>query len=445
MLIDFTVRNHRSIRDEQVFTFVPTNITELSETNTFETGLDGVERLLSSAVIYGANAAGKTSILDALMQMRSIVLHSADEEFIDADLPVTPFLLDQTRDEPTLFQVIFVREGTRYQYGFEATRRRVTEEWLYAFPEKRSQKLFVRKYNAETGEDEYQFGGSLIGRKAVWRSATRANALFLSTAAVLNSEQMTEIRRWFSSQIVIGHKRSPTETARLIQDDEIKEVAMRIMRGADIGIEDIRAREKSLEDTSVMDFIKSQVPPAVAKRLANTKTYDIEMLHRCKDGSEAWIDMSQESEGTRVLFAQVGPIISALSAGGVLIFDELNNNLHPILARAVVKLFHHRVWNRQNAQLLFTTHATSLLNTDILRRDQIWFAEKSSEGVTSFYPMTDFEPRKDASLAKHYLQGRFGAIPFIAADVWSDPEILARSTTSSDTSLEDPFEEGTDG
>ncbi|SEW25604.1 ATP-binding protein [Luteibacter sp. 329MFSha] len=417
MLIEFTVRNYRSIRDEQVLSFLPAGLSELTETNTLDSNVNGVGRLLASAVIYGANAAGKTTVLDALLTMRRIVIRSADSDAFTEGLPVKPFRLDDSETMPTMFEAVFTHDGQRFQYGFEATQERVIEEWLYAYPEKRSQRVFIRKFDPATNDYSWQFGAFLKGAKATWRDATRPNALFLSTAALLNSEQLSGLRDWFGDHITPGSEESHNNTARVVQIPEIKKVALRIMKTADISIVDFEVKDAPPNEHPVMRAIR-QGDPEVAKILDARKSFDVHALHRTSEGKEVWFDLSEESEGTRVLFSQIGPMVKTMGLGGILVYDELNNNLHPLLARAVVKMFHSPQWNPNGAQLLFTTHATSLLSTEILRRDQIWFAEKTQDGVTKIYPMTDFEPRKDASLAKHYLQGRFGAIPYISAEPW---------------------------
>lgn len=416
MLIEFSVRNYRSIRDEQTFSFVPTALTELFETNTFESGVAGVGRLLRSAAIYGANAAGKSTVLAALLAMRMIVLRSAADGADDVDVPVTPFLFDESATKPTMFEAVFVRKGMRYQYGFECTRQRITDEWLYAYPERRAQHVFSRTYNPESESYDWELKPYLKGRKSLWRDSTGPRSLFISVAARNNSEQLAEIRKWFRDEIIDGSQADTNKTANMIDETDVvvKEAILSLFEIADLDIVDLRLEARQLNDNPVFAAVRDALPAEARKSFDEAKTYQVFTKHRTKDGGEIWLDLTDESKGTQSFFAQTGSIMQALSTGAVLVFDELNNNLHPLLARAVVSIFHSKKWNPLRAQILFTTHETALLTTDSLRRDQVWFAEKNDEGATIIYPMTDFEPRKSASLEKHYLQGRFGAIPYIS-------------------------------
>ena len=432
MIIEFSVRNYKAIRDEQTFSFVPTALTELSETNTFESGVPGVGRLIRTAGIYGANAAGKTTLLDALLRMKSLVLSSANDSASDHPIGIKPFLFDASKDEPTMMQVVFVHHEVRYQYGFECTRERIIEEWLYAYPDRRAQHVFSRTYKPELGDYEWDIKPFLKGRKSAWRDSTGPRSLFLSVAARNNSKQLAEVRTWFRDSIIESSGDNLSRTAKMIVEtgEGVKAILLGFLKKADLRIEDLRFEERRLNDgDAVFVAIRDALPEPARKSFDEAISYRISTKHIGKDGDEIWLDMSEESQGTREYFSQLGFLMVTLSIGGLMVFDELNRNLHPLLAQALVSFFHSDDWNPKHAQLWFTTHETSLLTTDLLRRDQVWFAEKNEDGATSIYPMTDFEPRKGASIEKHYLQGRFGAIPYISDDRFATTALLSPEQT----------------
>lgn len=419
MLIEFSVRNYMSLKSEQTVTFVPTALTELPE-NVFDTGVQGADRLLKSVAIYGANAAGKTNVLAALMNMRTMVLRSARDGVEDEAVPVRPFAFDESADTPTMMQVVFLHEGIRYQYGFECTRERITEEWMYVYPERRSQLAFMRTYNAATGAYDWDFKSWLKGKKAQSRDATGPHSLFVSIAARNNEEQIVKVREWFRDQIVDEAEADQNKMAEALADPSTKEAALAFFEAADLNIVDIRVEpEMASESTNpFLVALRSVLPADVQRAIDEVKAYKIWLKHGVKGTREAWIPFGDESRGTREFFCDLGPIVLALSRGGLLVFDELNSSLHPLLARAIVKLFHSKKWNPRGAQIIFTTHETALLTTDVLRRDQVWFAKKDEQGASIIYSLTDFETRKEASLERQYLHGRFGAIPYISENAF---------------------------
>lgn len=409
MLIEFAVSNYRSIRDRQAISFVATPAKEHEASHVCDSGAPGVDRLLRSAVIYGANAAGKSNLLKAMDTMQDMVMLKNQ---LDDPLPVVPYLLDSNSEKPTTFEVAFVEEGVKYQYGFECTRTEVIEEWLFAFPEKRAQKWFHRSRN-EDGETVWEFGSSLKGGKKAWSEATRKNALFLSTAIQLNAQQLQPVFSWFRNRlrVVVGSGLiADTYSKEMLESSSERIVAL--LKNADSGIYGLETFSK--EPAPVFkEIAEKALPDDVRARIFADVGKGVRTKHVGNDGREVWFDMDDESEGTRKLFACAGPLIDVLTNGRILVIDELNNSLHPIMVRWIVNLFNSES-NLRSAQLLFATHATSVLSLDIFRRDQIWFAEKA-EGATSIYPLTDFSPRKEASLSKGYLQGRYGAVPFLSA------------------------------
>ena len=408
MLIDFTVKNYRSIKDEQHLSMVSTKQKEHIETHTFEVLQPTSTRLIKTAAIYGANAAGKSNFIKALRTMQDIVIFSTSKYQRGDLLPIKPFLFDGTSlHEATEFEVNFISDGVRYQYGFSATQERIVEEWLIAYPKGRPQNWFARVLNTKTNEPTYdwQFGDKLTGQKQLWQESTRDNALFLSTAVNLNSEQLNPVFDWFDKILRITGVGgwSPKFTIELCKENKHKEDFLRFLRTADMDIEDIEIEE------NVFSHNKA-VPSAFAELLHNKET--VKMWHRDDKGNKVALDLNEESDGTQKLFAFIGPWLDSLEKGHVLLIDELHDNFHPLMVKFLVELFHNSTTNRSNAQLIFTTHETSILSQDVFRRDQIWFCEKRAK-ATVLYSLVEFKARKGVTdLEKAYLSGRYGALPF---------------------------------
>lgn len=415
MLVDFTVRNYRSIRDEQRLSLVATSSSDKEETQIFDSGAPGVDRLLRSAVIYGANAAGKSNFLRGLGAMKTMVVTSSGRQVGDT-LPIEPFLLDGSSGAETTFEVVMIVDRVKYQYGFSANSSEVVEEWLYAFPEKRAQKWFHRDRSVDPIG---WFGSHLKGSKQSWAAACRPNALLLATAVQLNSEQLRPIYEWFKEklQLVLGTgELSESFTAKLMADQAQRARLSKLLRAFDTGIEDMRL-EQTTPSEEWLAAMRKVIPEAMQEDLLEHAQRTVRFRHSSKTGSEIWLDLDDESQGTQKLFAYAGPILDVIDNGLVLVIDEMNNSLHPLIVRKIVEMFHDPRLNSKNAQLLFASHATSVLSSDLFRRDQVWFVEKDASGSSALYPLTDFSPRKDASLAKGYLQGKFGAIPYLGSDL----------------------------
>jgi AAA15 family ATPase/GTPase len=418
MLIEFTVKNYRSIKDAQTLSMVKAKGSELEESNTFVPDAPGSVPLLRSAVIYGANAAGKTKVLNAIVAMESIVRRSASGQEGD-EISVIPFLLDRTsRNEPTEFEAIFINDGIKYQYGFAAKNTHVVEEWLIAYPKGRPQRWFDRVFNEETEEDDYSFGDNFSGQKSVWRKATRKNALFLSTAVQLNSDQLKPVFNWFKEKVRptrVGESTFSYTMNLWEMDESARSEILEFLKVADLGINDIRIDRGKFDIKSFLGDSAQAFTEEAIQRLGSIDIPDVNALHETKDGDLISLNMlTDESDGTENVFAFSGPWIHTLKYGYILLVDELHNSLHPKLVRHLVDLFHDSKTNPSNAQLIFTTHETSMLNQDVFRRDQVWFCEKNEEKSTVLYPLTDFRPRKDReNLELSYLSGRYGALPFI--------------------------------
>ncbi|HFU2330040.1 TPA: ATP/GTP-binding protein, partial [Campylobacter jejuni] len=426
MLIEFRVENFLSIQDEQVLSMVA------SSDNTFltsHTNNDKKLKLLKSSVLYGANASGKSNIIKALAIMKKIVISSANGQRGDK-LPITPFLLGNEDDKPTKFEIIFIQNDTKYQYGFILNSEKILEEWLLIFGESnRAQKWFERIYNEKEEKYNYSFGTKFLGSKQLWAENTRDNALFLSVAIQLNNEQLKPVFDFFLKYIRVTCTDSWNDgqevTIDILRQDKQKIISY--LKRADLDIEDIVVEETELNKTNLMQEnipqeIKQMIQADLEKGAKLTQT-NIHTIHTNQQGELVTFDMeTSESQGTRKFFGLIGPWIEALEQGYTIVVDELNTHLHPLMTKFLVNLFHNEDLNKSNAQLIFTTHDTSILNQDVFRRDQIWFCEKQNK-ATKLYPLSDFKVRKDkTNLENDYLLGRFGALPYFKEILssWSD-------------------------
>jgi len=416
MLIEFRVTNFRSIREAQTLSLVASPGKELSDENTFDSGLSGFPRLLRSAVVYGANAAGKTNLLKGLQTMQTLVLSSAVLSSPSARIPHTPFRLTETsKDRPSEFEVVFADNGVRYEYGFTTDAERFHSEWLIAYPHGRPQHWFEREYSADKKIYEWRFSSKLKGNSRVWRDATRDNALFLSTAIQLNSEQLQPVFAWFQKKLVViaswAGQMNAGLTYKMLENASGKESLLSFMRAADLGIADLALqREPLIPGKAIVGNVvfENLVPGQVPNVLR------VSSFHRSVEtGDPVAFELSEESHGTQKLFDAAGAWLNVLNNGEVLVVDELDTSMHPLMTRFIVELFHRQSSNPKNAQLVFTTHDTSLLDSEVFRRDQVWFVEKDKESASHFYPLSDFSPRKGEALERGYLKGRYGALPFL--------------------------------
>ena len=417
MLIEFSVTNYRSFLTTQSLTLAANTSTELHEENSFVSPVSNLPRLLRSSVVYGPNAAGKSNLIQAISFMKGFVLSSAKESQEGEKIDATPFLFNrQSSQNPSEFEVLLIQDGIRYQYGFAVNSERVTGEWLFAYPEGRAQKWFERNYDPEAQKDIWYFGPKFIGHRKVWQEATRSNALFLSTAIQLNNEQLKLVFNWFDRKLrVIGQEENifPGFSADECEEEEKKKKILKFMNAADLSIADIFLEKKDFSMDDLPPDMPQSIKEEITKDLKGKKLTLVSFMHTSSDnGEDVALEFSEESAGTRKLFAMAGPWLDVLDNGFVLFVDELDTSLHPIMVRFLLNLLHNSETNRHNAQLIFTTHDTTVLDQTLMRRDQVWFVEKDAENATRLYPLSDYKPRKGEALQKGYLYGRYGALPF---------------------------------
>ena len=419
MLIQFSVTNCRSILGRQTLNMAAsTYFKELDASNTFLPELDGgLPRLLRSTVLYGPNASGKSAFIQALRFVQEQVLNSQKESQAGDPIDVTPFKLTaDSRAADSELEVTFVEQGVRYEYGFCCNRERYTEEWLIAYPLGRAQKWFHRVFNTETGKDAYKFSTAFLGgrQRQTWAVQTRQNALFFSTAIQLNNEQLKPAFDWFKLRLrVLDSARgfSPSYTLSLCRNDEERKRVVAFMNSADLSILDIQLKETAFSADTLPRGLPAAIKDKLLKDAAGKKFIKPSFFHRDVDTQESVeFDEKEESAGTLALFAFAGPWLDVIENERVLVVDELDSSLHPLLVHHLVRRLHHE---GTKAQIIFTTHDTTLLSQKLLRRDQVWFMEKDANSATRLYPLSDFSPRDNEAVERGYLNGRYGGIPFL--------------------------------
>ena len=419
MLLEFSVTNFRSICERQTLSMVASAyFKELESLNTFDAGTtERTPRLLRSAVLYGPNASGKSTVIEALDFMQDRVLHSQKESQAGDEIDTVPFKLRaSSRAEDSEFEIALVEQGVRYEYGFRCNRQRFTEEWLYAYPQGRAQKWFHRVFDVDRGKDAYKFSSLFEGerKRQDWRDLTRSNALFLSTAIQLNNEQLRPVFGWFQHRLRVVA--STTElnagyTVNRCKDKYEKTKVVEFMNSADLSIADIRVKETPLSAELLPKDLPAQMKDDLLQKMKGHQFMSVKFVHADTETGEA-VDFTEdeESDGTRALFAFAGPWLDVTENERVLVVDELDTSLHPLLVQHLVKLLHH---TGKKAQLIFTTHDTTLLSQKLLRRDQVWFLEKDGSRATQLYPLSKFSPRENEAIERGYLNGRYGGIPFL--------------------------------
>ena len=396
MFIQATIKNFRCFKDEIKLSLIASNYDKSTrkEDNLFHIEKFNL-KLLKSAVVYGANASGKTKLIEGLSFMKDFILKSSKESQIYSPINVTPFVLStETEHENSTFEIIFTHKDIMYRYGFELNSVKVHAEWLYQRANVREVELFYRDgQEFELNEKKFKVA-DLIANDRV-----RENALLLSVAANWNDKLAKEIFEWLDSfNIISGIQEDDYEKIlinKLKTDKTYKSDVLKFLNNADLGIEDLKIYE---------ELFQSKVRVLRRKYDENNLLTGLERLSM----EEA------ESAGTRKYFALSGPVLKALQNGEILIVDELANKLHPNLTCKLIEVFNSKEMNPKNAQLVFNTHDTNLLDSGLFRRDQIWFTEKDRYGVSSLYSLANFKNiRKDDNFEKSYIKGKYGAVPYL--------------------------------
>lgn len=426
MILEFTVKNFLSIKDEVTLSMVA------SKDSSFEDNLlpyeDGkkIKNALKTIVIYGANASGKTNVLRAL-QFFSWLINNSHEMQQGRKIPRDAFKLDnEYKNEPSEFQIIFIHNNIKYLYGFSVTEDEVIDEYLYYYPNGRQSLIFERE------RDNYKFTIDVERQSELKNKFHSKNKLFIAIESLWEYEKAKIPFEWLNNylQVLINHDRLEAYTGSSMHDNEkINLLVKKYIKSADVGIDDIDVNMRKSDDiinSDVFKLLSEDAKSNLLKEVQDANIIDIKMIHKAKDKNGNIIsykfDLDEESDGTQKFFGLLGPWIDALLNGYTIIIDELDIRLHTLLVKKLMEMFLDPDVNKKNAQLIFTTHDTNLLDSDLLRRDQIWFTEKKEDKSTDLYSLYDFGGvRKNISIEKGYLQGKYGAIPVLKGDwKWED-------------------------
>ncbi|MDI5962738.1 ATP-binding protein [Streptomyces sp. SL13] len=428
MLLNFRVANHRSIREEQELQLHPVYDADRPSGTNWEA--------VPVAGVFGANAAGKSNLIDALMFMARMVVGSHRDAEPDGGVPRRPFRLDEEAGgDPSWYVVDLLLDGVRYTYGFSIDDDRVLDEWLYCYPHGRRRKIFQRM------PDEVEPGDSQSERELrLVESITEPNVLFMSVAARSKQAAFRPVYDWFVRglqfrRLASGQRRNALEALRLLEAPESHPGFMELLRSADLGIEEVGTQRVPVD---AGDAQGTRYAPEALFALPEDRGRR-EMIqpwigHRGRSGVVR-MELKDQSAGTRALLEQAPRFLSVLREGGTFVVDEIDSSLHPLLTARLIGLFQSAETNPRRAQLVFTTHDASLLGRidgeDILKRDQVWFVEKNQYGETELFSLAEFKPRQEENRERRYLGGSYGGVPFI------DDSFARALSTRGDTNGED--------
>lgn len=424
MLIQLKISNYKTFKQEATLSFAASGYDKsVLEENNVYIEPDFNRRILKSAVIYGANASGKSKFFDAFGFMRSFIITNVKWSQSGKVIPVIPFLLSTTTvGKPSEFEIVFLHKGSQYRYGFEVDQTHVISEWLFRKQKKKEIELFYREDQSfEVHKTAFKKGKIVVDQDMV-----PENALLLAQAAQFNEQAAIEVMDWFrSSKMISGIRHESyqgftmTQSEKELYRDKIKS----LIREADFGISDFRLEKVDPENlpANIPDDIREAIleqtrqgdKELVLDTMTKHSVYDQYMNHV----QDVEFSMNgEESNGTDKFFSLSGPLLDTLQRGTLLIVDELDTRLHPHLVCKIVSLFNSKETNPKGAQLLFNTHDTNLLGSKLFRRDQVWFTEKNKYGEAILYSLSDFkgaQVRNDEDYRGNYLKGKYGAIPFL--------------------------------
>jgi AAA15 family ATPase/GTPase len=423
MLIQFTVGNFKTFKEKVTLSLIASNYDKVTreEENIFVNEKFGL-RILKSAVIYGANASGKSKFIDAMSFMRWMVLNSFREIQSGEKIKIQPFKLDtEFENNPSFFEILFLFNESIFRYGFEVNTAEILSEWLFVRDIKKEVMIFERNHQ-EINSHPQQFK---IAKVIKEQELFRDNALLLSSSAQSNNATIASVMSWFKNfTIISGLSEEFYEKNAWFHLDypKDKEIILDYLKAADLGINDINAKKMDPPDPSknIPEESQDNLNKDIQKNslnifldvLAKHNKYDV---NKNLSGSVDFSMLSDESSGTRKFFALGGPVFDSLYLSRILVVDELDSKLHPNLVEEIAHMFNSKKMNSRNAQLIFNTHNTNLLSSGLFRRDQIWFTEKDKYGSASLFSLADIKQtiRKNDNFEENYIKGKYGAIPYL--------------------------------
>ena len=419
MIISFEVENFGSFNERQTISFVATHLRD-SEDGIIDVEAVSAHRLLPALLVYGANAAGKSNLMKSLKAMIGTVLFSQTGRYPGNRLPARrPFLLNLASSErPTTFEINFILEGVRFNYGFSLLEKEISEEWLYSYPLAMPRKLYEREGMTFT------FGRMLKGENVAISRLTRPDSLFLSAAAQNGHEELSKVFHYFDSiQIETSLSMSGARAERRVKDEhnwKINKEVIEYLKEIRSGITSYRIKERNVSEDEreinkkiglAIESVIKEHDASFQLHMADEPEKAIELEHCGAEGYRRHFPIYLESAGTLRLLAALPKMLGALATGTSVVIDELDLSLHTHAAERLLQLFCSKETNPHGAQILATIHDTNLLQSECLRRDQVWFVEKDETGATEIFPLTDISTRKFDDIERGYLQGRFGATP----------------------------------
>jgi AAA15 family ATPase/GTPase len=428
MLLQFSVSNFRALRGLQTLNLAASNHDKSLPENTLSPDLPGLKgkRWLKGVALYGANASGKSTVIEAMEALSEWVGQSA--KTTDPEEPISfidPFALDAaSAEEPTAFAIVFAVGEVRFEYRVAATKTLVLHESLRAWPASREQIWFERDWNPVKGAHDFSPDNPTgLPRHRDIEQRTLRNMLYLSKAVAENRKEVEAPFRWLVSRfkfLDLSTRSAVGGGFTLSQIDGkgegIKRKIMNVLRHADLGIVDAVAIEKEPDD----DFLKflqslpNDISDAMKQRGEKRPRFmEPQLLHQGPGKSIIPLEWDRESAGTHRLFALIGPWLDILENGYTVCIDEIETSMHPIMVRELLKLIFRESDNTGGAQVIFTTHNPLFLDGTLLRRDQVWFTDKDEDGISHLYPLTEYQPRQEESLIRGYMGGRYGAVPFV--------------------------------
>lgn len=418
MLIQFSVTNFLSFRDETVLSLSTNKDNSHSENLLSYKN----ERILPSVAIYGANAAGKSNLQKALTAA-IIMIHNSNNLQVDQPLMVTPFLLDsKSRFDKTKFDFIYTYNDVKYEYGFVLDSNNVWEEYLYEYKSSKPSLIFER-----SEINKYKFTTKTKSQLSQIVDKNTSNKLFLATATSWNSDLTKDAYMWFATMIDTYDSQNLedlmyTEFDRHQNnnDSSLNKFMLHLLQKADINISNFNYESIKREVNQLPFELPPELQglmnpiPSAKKVLEQRRIITSHQVVENGEKKEYPLNYFDESNGTKRLFTY-GPVLkNALENGRTIIIDEIDNALHPAMTKSLIEMFQNPNINKNNAQLIFNTHEISLLDLNLFRRDQIYFVEKNNKtGVSDLYSLDEFSPRKSENIQKRYLQGRYGAMPFV--------------------------------
>jgi AAA15 family ATPase/GTPase len=416
MLLEFSVKNFLSIKDEVIFSLYASSEIQGHEKRNLIPVVE--QHILKTAVIYGANASGKSNLIKAMGFMRSVIANSLKlnpEEPIVSTQSYPSFQLHPlSAKAPLEMEVSFLYQDVYYRYGFALDTDRIHREWLYFAPQESESLLYERRF--KEGLYTYDISENfLIATDFSKDSVLPANTLLLAVLAKFTDSPARRVMEWMGNTFNVIS--SPDEEAyegftySKLDEEDYRTDILSFLKVADVGIEDVFLESVTAAD--LPDKLKDR-----RQKLKQLEAKQVVFQHSIFDdkglvtGRKHW-GQNHESAGTQKLFALSGPLIETLHKGEILVIDELDAKLHPMMMRFILGLFHSQAHNPHDAQLVFATHDTQLLSPRFFRRDQVWFTEKNPYGATELYSLADFELDDEADFSGDYWKGRYNAIPFI--------------------------------